>query len=157
MAEWVYDEKKILRLYMRLLFISGEVFCLAVFSLLLRGTLRNDPRFDPEDLLLVILFMAFWTITGFYFLSNSPQSLVLNDETIQICWRKNQRKSYLWRDVDLKKIGLNPIPMIFINDKNWRVFNLRVLRVVMLDGWSKRYKELVKKIEFFKSERHRCN
>jgi hypothetical protein len=145
MEEYIYKERKILRIYIWSVFVLGTIIILAMLGLISRDLITSHEHSDVKSFLIVATAGITWLIISFYCLTNSPANIVLTDKIIRVEWSSGKSKQYQWEDVKLKRTGPHEYVLILINDSNWII-----PRWVLLDGSSKQYKELISRIRAVK-------
>ena len=139
--EFYYKERSILKVIVVLFLVGGNLFFLwASIDILKAG--------EYIGLVLVLLFDLGWSLYFRYIFVNTPCSLWLTREGVKIEWSKTRIQQYQWEDVRLTTFGLNPKPVLTVNDNKWP-FRLYT-RIVWLNGWLRSYKELIIHIKEFK-------
>ena len=133
-----------MRFYIWFILSVGSAVILAMLGFLMSDLFKSHKKEDIEAFLAIAAAGSAWIIIFFYFIFNSPKSVVLNDRVMQVNW-KSGKKEYLWQDVSLKKAGLHNFVLIIVHDPVWFI-----PRWVLLDGSSKQYKELISKIKKIK-------
>jgi hypothetical protein len=145
MEEYRYKERKILRIYIWSIFVSGTIIVLIMLGFISLDLIKQSKNSDVNSLLIVLIAGILWICISSYFLVNSPLNLVLTDRIMEVNWNTKKRKEYLWQDVSLKKTGLPEQTLILIRDSKWLI-----PRLVILDGSSKQYRELISRIKEIK-------
>ena len=147
MQEYLYKEGVESRFFGILLFLFGVVFQLWFLFDTLPGYIRNDPNVNPDGMLYALMFLLVWDLASLYFIFNTPKALVLTNKGLKVIWGLHKQKIYSWQNVKITTIGLNTTPVIIIVDNNWLIPNFGMPRLLMLNGWTKRYKNLVAQIK----------
>jgi hypothetical protein len=143
MERWLYIERKTTKVFFWAIFVCGELFLIAILLFIFnQGAANISPLAIPASLIALFL----WSGIFQYFFSNSPKSITVSSEGLLVTYSKKREQLYAWEHVSLKNIGLNPIPFIFIKNIETSVL-LKIPRIVFLDGSSKGYKELIKRIK----------
>jgi hypothetical protein len=143
MEDWTYRERKIMRIYIWVIFIFGNIMILTMLGVLSGGLITS------YDVIMALLIVGtasiLWNLFYVYCLANSPLTVVLNDRMMQVNWSRRTWKEYPWQNITLKKNGLPEFVLIIIRDPAWPV-----PRWVILDGSSKQYRELISRIKNIK-------
>lgn len=142
--QWIYTERRIMRFYLWFIFTIGCIVLLTMLGLILPDIFKSHKNEDIKALLTVATAGSVWIILFSYFLYNSPRTLVLTDRVMRVNWNSENKKEYPWQDVSLKKASGEYV-LILIRDSDWLI-----PRLLVLDGSSKQYKELISRIKEIK-------
>ncbi len=151
MREWVYKERKSVKVYIVSIVIVGEFLLFAFACLTIYFNVVDSRNLDFVYLLIIILSVFIWLILGVYAISNAASALTLRADVLKIEWSITRVAVYPWSSVKLHKIGLNKIPIIVAYDEKYRLLKHSLPRWVLIDGSSKQYKEMIGIIEYIKS------
>ena len=140
MGQWSYSERKQSKVFFWSVFVFGELFLFAIFIFVLA-----QGKIQSLAVITSLIAWLLWNGLFLYFFSNFPQKITVSSEGLLVIYSDKRKQLYLWENVFLKKIGLNPIPLIFIRNEGTSSF-ANLPRIVFLDGSSKEYRELIKRI-----------
>ena len=130
---------KILKIIIWFQAIVLNCFLFFIFYLILFGKNKAE---DITAYNMLLNWGAFFIILNtyiFYFLLNIPRKIILYREHLQVIWNGKKTENYTWNVVSIKKIGLNPNPMIIIKDNRWKVMGFSIPRILFLSKWSDKY------------------
>jgi hypothetical protein len=140
MGQLVYEERQVFSSFIKSIFVLGDLFLITLLVLPFADV--GDFHFHPTTMVIfTLVIMLLWNGLFYYFMSNSPRKITVTDSGLVVSFSQSKEVNYGWGNVVLKKIGMNPVPMIFI--KKSRAV---IPRIILLDGSSKGYKSLVDRI-----------
>ena len=137
MEQWSYSERKQSKVFFWSVFVFGELFLFAIFIFAL-----SQGKIQSLAVATSLFAWLLWSGLFLYFFSNFPHKITVSSEGLLAIYSDKRTQLYSWENVLLKKIGLNPIPLILIKNKGSSLLP----RIVFLDGSSKEYRELIKRI-----------
>jgi ABC-type transport system involved in multi-copper enzyme maturation permease subunit len=146
MSEWTYIERKVVRAFIVAIFAFGEIFLLMVVAIVFSNLFKGREESVAFNVLIVILSILFWNGVGLYWLSNTASALILRDDTITVVWSKNRVSTYPWQKIKIRNVGSSSDRIVLVNDDNWKFGKLTLPRIIVLDGSSGEYKELITRI-----------
>jgi len=146
MPEWTYIEKKILKVYIMAIFTFGEIFLLVVAGIVFSNLFKGGEEGIALNVLIAIFSILVWNAVGLYYLSNTASALILRDDAITVRWSKNRLNTYPWANIRVRNVGSTRVRIILVNDSGWKFAKLTLPRIIVLDGFSREYKELINRI-----------
>jgi hypothetical protein len=151
MEKLTHKPSILFRLYLFAIYLIGDAFLIwaifkIVFNITNKETIVNLTGGTP-----IFLFALVWNIIFLYFILNSPYSFTVSVKGLKISWRKNSERLYLWKDVQLKSIGLNPKPMIIVQDEKWKILGFEIPRLLSAN------KDIIKQIRYYKPSQNSDN
>ncbi len=139
MGEWAYIERRIIRFYLTVLFLTGVLF--------LSFVLLNINLFEnPRHWIIVFIILAFWCVFGIYEYLNTVNKILIMDSSIIIEWSSKRRSEYDPKNIRITRIGLGS-KFLCVLDENWFFQRFKIPRFIAIDGFSADYKELILRVE----------
>jgi len=146
MSEWTYIERKVLRAYVVAIFAFGEIFLLIVVAIVFSQLFKGGEESGEFNVLIVILSILVWNAIGLYYLNNTASTLILRDDAITVRWSKNRLSTYPWHKIRVRNVGSSSVRIILVNDTDWKFAKLALPRIIILNGFSVKYQELINRI-----------
>ena len=111
MEQWSYVERKVTKLFFWAPFVIGVLFLIGMLGFLFT---QNSENISPVAMPVSLVALLAWTGVFKYFLSNFPQRVSVSSEGLLVIYSEKRKQLFSWESVFLKKLGSNPIPLIFI-------------------------------------------
>ena len=145
MSEWVYKESKTVKIYFLTVFLIGLFFLLFVlFNISLSTNVTAWVTF--------FLGLVLWSVFGMYEYFNLADVILISDSFISIEWSSTRKKEYPFYCITVKKIGFGS-EFLCVKDDSWKIMNYKIPRLILLDGFSAEYKQLLNKIKEIRGDR----
>lgn len=140
MSQLVYEERQVFSFFFKSIFVLGDMFFIVMLVLPFAdvGNLHVSPK---TMIPFTLIILSLWNGLFYYFFSNSPRKITVTDTGLVMTFTRNKEVNYGWGNVALKKMGMNPVPMIFIKKSSGVI-----PKIILLDGSSKGYRNLVDRI-----------